>query len=151
MKKEKALLREKLVEFQLRIAELTHALSEQEQTFLTKEQSLYLNLFEVLDAFENLDENIAEKEGTFDKTTRRLVKSVRSIEKKIVRLLKSNHIVEVTFPDNRAAMDSCKVVDTKEVGDMENETILSVVRKGYINTEENVVLRKAEVLTVMNG
>ncbi len=47
-------------------------------------------------------------------------------------------------------MDHCKVIDTKAIPNMENETILSVVKNGYMNKEENVVLRKAEVITVLN-
>jgi len=152
MKKEKALLREKLIEFQLKAAELSHTLSEQEQTFQEREKSLYLGLFEILDAFENLNENLSEKEKAkaFDKTTRMLAKNVRSIQKKLVRMLKANHIVQIDFPDNRARMEWCKVVDTQPAGDMENEMILSVVKNGYINKQENIVLRKAEVITVLN-
>lgn len=150
MKEEKAFLRQKIIEFQLKIAELTHALSEQEQNFQDREKSFCLSLFEVLDAFENLNENISEKEKEFDKTTRMLARSIRSIHKKLVRILKSNHIVQIEFQDNKAEMDYCKVVDTQEAEDMENETILSVVKNGYINKEKSVVLRKAEVITVRN-
>lgn len=150
MKAEKAFLREKLVEFQVRIAELTHALREQEHAFQSREKTLYLGLFEVLDAFEALDENLSAKEDTFDKTSHRLAKNVRSIRKKLIRLLRENHVVRIEIADNRACMDYCKIVDTKPSEDMEDETILSVVKSGYINKEQNIVLRKAEVITVLN-
>jgi len=151
MKAEKAFLREKLVEFQLKIAELTHALREQEEAFQSREKALYLGLFEVSDAFEALDENLSAKEETFDKTSQTLAKNVRSIRKKLIRLLRANHIVQIEFPDNsKARMDYCKVVDTRPAEDMENETILSVVKSGYINQEQGIVLRKAEVITVLN-
>jgi len=150
MKKEKAFLKAKLIEFQLKVAELTHALSEQDQIFQGREKSLYLSLFEISDAFENLNENLSAKEDNFDKTTRMLAKNIRSIHKKLTRMLRANHILQIEFPDNIARMDYCKVVDTKASPDMENETILSVVKNGYINKNENIVLRKAEVITVLN-
>jgi molecular chaperone GrpE (heat shock protein) len=151
MKKEKAFLREKFIEFQLKIAELTHALHEQEASFQAREKELNLNLLEILDAFENLNETIQAKEDEFDKTTRGLAKNVRAIHKKLIRLLKTNHIEQIEFPDNKARMDDCKIVDTREAADMDNETILSVVKNGYMDKEQGKVLRKAEVITVLNG
>ncbi len=147
MKKEKEFLKEKLIEFQLKIAELSHSLQTQEHEFQDKEKNLYLQLFEVLDAFENFNENTSEKEEKFDKTTRSLVKTVRSIQKKLIRILKENHIIPIEFSDNKAKIEYCKVADTRNVEGMENETIISVVKKGYIDTEKNTVLRKAEVIT----
>ncbi|OEU84288.1 MAG: nucleotide exchange factor GrpE [Desulfobacterales bacterium S5133MH4] len=151
MKKEKAFLREKFIEFQLKIAELTHALHEQQASFQAREKELNLNLLEILDAFENLNETIQAKEDEFDKTTRGLAKNVRAIHKKLIRLLKTNHIEQIEFPDNKARMDDCKIVDTREAADMDNETILSVVKNGYMDKEQGKVLRKAEVITVLNG
>ncbi len=150
MRKKKKFLKEKFIGFQTKIAELTHALQEQEDSYLAREKDLYLNLFEVLDAFENLDRTIQAKESRFDKTTGRLAKNIRSIQKKLIRLLKTCHIIQIEFPDNMAGMDYCKVVDTQEVADMANETILSVVKNGYIDKKKEIILRKAEVITVMN-
>jgi molecular chaperone GrpE (heat shock protein) len=33
----------------------------------------------------------------------------------------------------------------------EDAEILAVLKKGYVDTEQNLVLRKAEVVTVRNG
>jgi len=151
MSKKKEFLKEKFIGFQVKIAELTHALQEQENSFQAREKDLYLNLFEILDAFENLDQTMLAKENQFDKTTRRLAKNIRSIRKKLVRLLKTCYIVQIEFSNNIADMDYCKVVDTQESADIANETILSVVKNGYIDKNKKIVLRKAEVITVLNG
>lgn len=151
MSKKKEFLKEKFVVFQVKIAELTHALQEQENSFQAREKDLYINLFEILDAFENLDQTMVAKENRFDKTTRRLAKNIRSIRKKLVRLLKTSHIVQVEFSNNIADMDYCKVVDTQKSAGIANETILSVVKNGYIDKNKKIVLRKAEVITVLNG
>ena len=148
MKEKKDFLRKKLIEFQLKIAELSHALKEQEDTFRVREGELFTGLFEVLDAFENVEGTIKAKEDGMDKTARRLAKNVRSIRKKLVRLLKANNVIKMEFPDGRAGMDSCKVVDTRASDSLEDETILEIIKNGYINRNEDKVLRKAEVITV---
>jgi molecular chaperone GrpE (heat shock protein) len=151
MSAEKKFLREKFIEFQTKIADLALSLTEQENSFEEKEKVLYLSLLDILDAFENVDEMIEAKKDNFDKAAFMLSKNIRSIHKKFVRLMKAGHIVPMEFPDNKARMAFCKVVDTREEPEMENETILSVVKKGYFRKEGGAILRKAEVITVFNG
>ena len=150
MKKQKEFLKKKFIEFQLKIDELTRALREQEQSLKTREKERDLQIFEVLDAFENLNENIKEKEESFDKTNRMLVKNISSIQRKLIRFLEANNKFRIEFPNNKAKMEYCEVVETREMDDMENETILSVVKTGYIDKKQNTVLRKASVITVLN-
>ncbi len=151
MREEKKFLEKKFIEFQLKIDELTRALKKQEQTFKDKEKEMDLHLFELVDSFENLNENIEAKRQHFDKTTRMLARNMGSIERKIIRFLEANHKFQMEFPDNKARLDYCEVVDIQEMTALENETILSVVKKGYIDREKNTVLRKAQVITVLNG
>ena len=151
MKEKKDFLRKRLIKFQLKIADLSRTLKEQEDAFHARESELFTGLFEVLDAFENLEGTIKAKEEGLDKTARRLAKNVRLIRKKLARLLKANDVVKMDFPDSRASMDSCKVVDTRGSDTLEDETILEIVKNGYVNQDEGTVLRKAEVITVLNG
>ncbi len=150
MKEQKEFLRAKLVAFQLRIADLTHAVQEQENAFRAREEGLFGGLFEVLDAFEGIEETLEAKKDDLNKTGRRLGKSVRAVHRKLVRLLKANDVVPMEFPDGKARMELCSVVDTQPSDRLENETILSVVRKGYVHQKEGRALRKAEVITVLN-
>jgi molecular chaperone GrpE (heat shock protein) len=150
MRAGKEFLRKKLIEFQLKIAELDHSLTEQRNLFQDKESALSLSLLDILDAFENIDETIEAKKDKFDKTTRMLGKNIRSVHKKLIRLMKSGAIVKMEFPDNKARMDYCIIVDTRQEPDMENEAIVSVVKNGYVNKQDGTVVRKAEVITVLN-
>ena len=150
MKDKKDFLRQKLISFQLKIVDLSRTLKEQEDTFNVREGELLTGLFEILDAFENLEGTIKAKQDEMDKTARRLVKSTHSIRKKLLRLLKANGVLRMEFPDNRACMESCKVVDTRISDDLDDETILEIVKNGYLNQNEGKVLRKAEVITVLN-
>lgn len=150
MKAAKAFLRTKFVEFQLKIAGLNHALAEQESRFSENQTRLYLELLDILDAFEVVEETIAAKEDTLDKSARMLGKNFLSIHKKLSRLMQSCGISRMTFPDGKARMELCKVTETQPREDLEDETILSIIKNGYIDHETGSVLRKAEVITVSN-
>lgn len=150
MKEKKDFLRARLIAFQREIDTLKRAEREQQHLHREKDDAFCMGLFEVLDAFERMEENLAEREGSLDKSSRMLAKNVRSIHRKLSRVLKANHRIPVEFPDGRARMDTCKVVGVEEAPDKPNETVLSVLKKGYVDTESNRILRKAEVITVRN-
>ncbi|MGB5685993.1 MAG: nucleotide exchange factor GrpE [Candidatus Electrothrix sp.] len=145
-----ALLREKLIGFQREIAELKHINREQAEAAEQREQELLLGLFEVLDAFDNLEKNIQGKEALLDKIGQRFVKSTCAIQRKLLRLLRSRHIEPLKFPENKARMEQCKIIATQNDPALENEEIISVEKKGYMETECKRILRKAEVVTVCN-
>jgi molecular chaperone GrpE (heat shock protein) len=150
MRAGKEFLKDKFIEFQRTIAELNHARAEDRNMFQEKEKALCLGLLDILDAFENIDETIEAKKNEFDKTTRMLSKNIRSIHKKLIRLMKSGGVVKMEFPENKARMDYCKIVDTRKKPEMGNEAIVAVVKNGYVNKQDGAVVRKAEVITVLN-
>lgn len=145
-----ALLRSKLIDFQREIDELKKNSSEQEKSFQVRERNFLLDLFEILDAFDNLDNNIQSKQDSLDKTGRRLLKNTRAIKRKLLRLFRSHHIEPLEFSDDKARIEQCKVVATTSDVSRENETIISVEKTGYIDIEQDIILRKAEVVTVCN-
>ncbi len=150
MKKQKEFLRSKIIEFQLQIADLSRTLRQQEDMFQVREKDLYSDLFEILDAFENLEETIEAKKEDFNKSAKSLARNIRAIHKKTLRMIKARNIVPMEFPDDRAQIDYCKIVATQESVGLENGTILSVVKTGYIDERNNKIYRKAEVITVLN-
>ena len=150
MKSKKAFLKQKFIEFQLKIAELNRRLQETRDSFQQREENLMLELLTLLDAFENIEETIEAKQDEFDKSARMLSKNIRSIQKKLKRLLQAHDVVPMQFPDNMARIDRCKVLDTRFAPESKNEKILSVVKNGYIDKRDGKVLRKAEVITVLN-
>ena len=143
-------LRDRLVSFQRDIARLKQQDREREELFQDRERTFLLELFAILDGFDNLERNIRDKEDTLDKTGRRLVKNVRAIKRKMLRLLRTRHVEPMEINDNMAQMEQCKVVGVQTDPTRENREIISVEKKGYIDTEQNTVVRKAEVVTVNN-
>jgi hypothetical protein len=75
------------------------------------------------------------KEDVLDKTARMLGKNIRSIHKKLSRLMQSRGISRIEFPNGKARIDPCKVTETHPRADLENETILSIVKSGYIDID----------------
>ncbi len=150
MKQQKTYLKAKLIEFQTRIVEMARQLREQKDQYEAREKELFLNLLEILDAFENLDEMIKAKQGQMDKSAKRMAKNIRNINKKLMRILKAHHITPIELDEGKAQMELCKIVDTKPDEALENETILDVIKTGYKDNRKDAVLRKAEVVTVLN-
>ncbi len=107
-------------------------------------------LFEVLDAFDNVEKNMRHKQAVLDKTGLRLLKNTRAVNRKLLRLLLSRRIEPLEFRDNKAQIEQCKIIDTQSDPARENEEIISVEKKGYIDIGRKIVLRKAEVVTVCN-
>jgi molecular chaperone GrpE (heat shock protein) len=86
-----------------------------------------------------------------DKTSLSLLNNMRAVQRKLLRLLSVRNIVPLDFPDRRATAEQCRIVETKQMPEKEDEEILAVLKKGYLDREENLVLRKAEVVTVRNA
>ncbi len=145
------LLRDKLVAFQREIAELKRLRREEEEAYRCRELDLLTELFEVLDAFDSLEDNVRRRRQPLDKTSLSLVNNMRAVQRKLLRLLAGRNIVPLDFPDRRAKAEQCRIVETKRMPEKEDEEILAVLKKGYVDREENLVLRKAEVVTVRNA
>jgi molecular chaperone GrpE (heat shock protein) len=150
MPTEKEQLREKLIDFQQCIASLKRDMDLQAQRFIDRETALLSGLFDVMDAFEALEANLESRKASLDKPARMLGKNIGSIHKKLTRTLKSNGIDKITFQNNTAVMTQCKILETKPDPDLADETLLEIVKNGYINTDDGSILRKAEVITVRN-
>ena len=146
MKKE--LLRDKLIIFQKDLISLSRELEAEKELARNREDELYLKLAAVLDAFENVFNTVRDKEETLDKSTRRMVKSFQAINSKLLRILVESGVERLAFPDGRAEIGLCKIVDTEVMEDAEDGTIVSVIRSGYRRGER--ILRPAEVITVAN-
>ena len=46
-------------------------------------------------------------------------------------------------------MEYCKVAVTEKAPRLDNKTIISIEKNGYIDNQQNLVLRKAEVITLI--
>jgi molecular chaperone GrpE (heat shock protein) len=144
MKKER--LRAKLIDFQKKIVTLSRELEAREELSQQREDGLFLELVSVLDSFENVFNNLQDKEETFDKSTKRAMKSFRGIYRKLLRVMDESGVERMEFPNGKAEIGLCKVIETAPMADAEEGAIISVVRNGYRRRAR--ILRPAEVITV---
>ena len=57
-------------------------------------------------------------------------------------------MTRLEFPENRLLVGFCRVIDTEPDTDLPDDTILEVVKSGYIRGKE--LIREAEVIIVKN-
>ncbi len=139
-------LKNKLIGFQTEILELGETLQAEQKRSEEQQESLFLELFAVLDACENIFNNMAEKEETLDKSSRRMLKSFRAVYRKLLRVLEEQGVERIEFPDGKSAIGLCKVLETQAIAEREEGDIIDVVRSGYRSKKR--ILRPAEVITV---
>jgi molecular chaperone GrpE (heat shock protein) len=144
MKKER--LRAKLIGFQKKLITLSRELEACEELSQQREDGLFLELVSVLDSFENVFNNLQDKDETFDKSTKRAMKSFRGIYRKLLRVMGESGVERLEFPNGKAEIGLCKVIETASMADAEEGAIISVVRNGYRRRDR--ILRPAEVITV---
>ena len=143
---QKARLREKLIIFQKRLLDLTSAAHSGEKRSQVAADGLFLELFDVLDAFENVFASLAEKDPPSEKSMQRALQSFQAIHRKLLRLLAERDVTRIELQDNKAQVALCHIVESKEVDDQEEGTVLAVIKNGYRCGER--VLRPVEVVTV---
>ena len=150
MGSEKEQLKEKLIEFQQHIAGLKLELAVQAEAHQKRENEFFTGLLDIMDAFELIENNLESKKESLDKPARMLGKNIRSIHKKLSRFFESAGIFPIDFQDGKAVMEQCKVLETRADPDQENGSLVEIVKKGYLNTRDSTILRKAEVITIRN-
>lgn len=131
--------------FQKEIVELKQSLVEEKQESFRKEREILLELFETIDALDILLENLRHKKNQ-DISLKRTIKNIESISRKILRILQKRGIDVIEFPDNKAAFGKCKIVDTQNIPELAEETIIKIVKIGFGKGDE--IIRPADVITV---
>lgn len=131
--------------FQKEIVELKQKLAEEKQRSFRKEQEILFELFETIDAFDIILENLRKKDIQ-DVSWKRTVKNIESISRKILRILEKREISIIEFPKSKAVFGMCKIIDTRNIPELAEETIVKIVKKGFRKGDE--VIRPAEVITV---
>ncbi len=148
---DKQQLKQKLILFQQQISELKQTLAQKEMQFQEREKALFSDLFEIVDVLDNIDRFVVSKQDQMDKTGKKLGKNIGAVHRKLLRQLRSRGIVPILFPDNKVAIETCKIIETREQPDLDNETILEILKTGYMREQDGTVIRKAEVITVLNA
>ena len=115
-----------------------------EQTESSKEE-LFLELLEIFDSLEFFLNYLAENPEPNPKFYQRLPKSLGTIKNKLLRILEKRQVKAIALPDSQPDYSICQVVDREPREDLEENTIVKVVRQGF--KIESKLLRPMEVIT----
>lgn len=107
-----------------------------------------LGIIEVIDTFEKAEEAIKERNLNSTEESSKIINRYNSVMKKLNKLLQRNGVSKLEFPDNRLIVGFCKVVDTEPDPSLQNDSIIEIIRNGYIHGKESI--REAEIIIVKN-
>ncbi len=122
-----------------------------EKTKLDKQdqfEELILGVIDVIDTYEQAENTISERNLNDSDNSKLIISRFNSVLNKLHRLLKSFGVTKLEFPEKRLIIGFCKVIDTEPDSQLPNDTIIEVVRNGYIFGKQPI--REAEVIIVKN-
>lgn len=110
-------------------------------------KDFFLSVIKIIDSFESKEENLTEKYIN-NSEAEKVIQSYSSIKKQLLNLLSKYGVTKLEFPENRLIVGFSKVVDTEPDQTKKNDTIIGVVKNGYIRGSE--LIREAEIIIVKN-
>ncbi len=110
-------------------------------------KDFFLSIIKIIDSFESKEENLTEKYIS-NTDAEKIIQSYRSIKTQLLNLLSKYGVTKLEFPENRLIVGFSKVVDTEPDQTKKNDTILEIVKNGYIRGSE--LIREAEIIIVKN-
>ena len=130
------------------IKELSNYVEQLELEKISQFTQTATGIITFMDSFEKLNKSISKKELNKTKKGEKILDRYKNTRKSLEELLLQFEITKITFPDDQLIPGFCIVVDTKPDADLPDDTILSIVKDGYIRGTE--VIREAEVIVVKN-
>lgn len=111
-------------------------------------KEISLSIIDVLDSFERIEEGIMEKNYHEVQEAAKTMSRYKTIQKKLLNLLRKYGVSKIDFPDNRLIIGLCEVVETEVDPGRHNDEIVTVIRNGYIRGKE--LIRPAQIIVVKN-
>ena len=111
-------------------------------------KKLLLAILEVMDDFDRRFNNIGARLEEADSQCKTWINYFRSTKKLLGIVIREQGVAEIETIGMKAIPGFHYVVDVVERKEMEDETIVEELKKGYL--WKNEVLRKAEVISVKN-
>ena len=110
------------------------------------EKDLILDLLQISDSIQLKIDGYKERiEGNkLPHECTKIVNSFNSLNKTIENIFAKHNIVEINVLNKKAELGACKVIDTQNEPNFENDTVIQVLRKGYKYKDK--ILRPAEVV-----
>jgi len=139
-----------------KISELNNRLRKTEYELESAYKTLLLDFLKVIDAFEQAETIIEEKKWNENRHTKKVVNRLLTAKKKAVSVFEKHGVTPMSFENNLANDDNCKIIDVECNRDLPDNYILRTDKKGYVLSREKdgqtipENLRLAEVVIVKN-
>jgi molecular chaperone GrpE len=131
------------------IASLKQSLRQKEQYFLSEKEQIFIELLEVFDAMESPLDYLRNSSDIDPLFIKRLPKSLGNVQQKLSIVLEKRQVSRIDIQGDKPDFTCCQVVDREEREDLEDQTIIKVVRQGFRLGEK--VLRPIEIITAKNS
>jgi molecular chaperone GrpE (heat shock protein) len=102
----------------------------------------------VLDTFEKMKQKVLKKALKKTSKGKKNLARYKKVRNSFEELLTQFEITKIIFPDSQMIPGFCKIVGTEADAAMPDNTMLTIVKNGYIRGAE--VIREAEVIVVKN-
>ena len=139
-----------------KISELSNQLRKTEYELESAYKALLLDFLKVIDTFEQAETIIEEKKWTENKLAGEAVTRLLTAKRKAVTIFEKHGVTPMSFENNLANDDDCKIIDIECNRDYPDNYILRTEKKGYVLSKEqdgqptSENLRLAEVVIVKN-
>ena len=137
-----------IVQLQKKLLKKEYKLSQFKQCQGREQQKFFLELIEMIDAFDNLNLRINDLQDQFDARALKYFKSYQRIGKKIERTLNEYGVKSISLTDKQAKIGLCEVIDTQKSSQHKEGEVISILKKGYQYEER--LLRPMQVITCRN-
>jgi molecular chaperone GrpE len=124
---------------------LQQSLREQQTEATANTEDLLLELLEVTDALEALLKYLENNPDPSPEFIQHLPKSVGAVQRKFLSVLSKRQVKPIELHSDQPDFNYCRVVDREIRNDVEDQTIIQVVRQGFLIGEK--VLRPTEIIT----
>ncbi|MDT9182377.1 nucleotide exchange factor GrpE [Arthrospira platensis] len=119
-------------------------LMEKEQEENARLETLFLEFLEVVDSLDFLIEYLHNNPEPDPKAIARFPQLIATIQKKLLNTLEKREVITIDFQGKKPDFEVCKIIDREVNGDLENETITKIVRRGFQYGDR--LLRPVEVI-----
>ena len=118
--------------------------SKQQQQFNSSSEQLYLELLEVLDTVESLLNYVTENPELNPQFIKRLPRAISGIQHKLLDVFHRREVCSITLGSTIVDFETCRAIDYEIREDLEENTILKILRPGFSIGEK--ILRPVEVI-----
>jgi molecular chaperone GrpE (heat shock protein) len=109
---------------------------------------LVAGVVEAIDIFEKVKKKNSKESLSKSRKGKKVTSRYKKVLTSLQQLLLQYEITEISFPDNQIIPGLCKIVGDEADAELPDDTIVSIVKNGYIRGTE--LIREAEVIVVKN-